>query len=261
MAWLDDNPPASPQFRCPRRDPLSGVIVLHTAESVMDTVGIDTGAENVARFIQTRDTPGSYHDLCDSDSTINLVRYSCEAYQDGTGSNRHALAISAACSYLDWPRMTTARRDAFLNRMVLSAVAMAHEVRRQTGIVVPACRITRAQSEARVPGFIYHADRDPARRKDPGDPQFPIATFLNRYALALNGPPATSAPPPQESDVFMLKHKADARVWLIEPTRMTHITSAANGAEIAAALDIPYNPAEVDTDQFTMLTKDRKRYE
>ena len=62
MAWLDQHPPVRRQYRDPRRAAPSGVIVVHTAENVMDAVGSDTGAENVARFIQTRADPGSYHD-------------------------------------------------------------------------------------------------------------------------------------------------------------------------------------------------------
>ena len=45
MAWLDDHPPKRSQFRDPRRERVSGVIVVHTAENVMDSIGVDTGAE------------------------------------------------------------------------------------------------------------------------------------------------------------------------------------------------------------------------
>ena len=75
----------------PRRARPSGVTVLHTAENVIDLVGPDTGAEAVAAFIRTRTTPGSYHDLVDRDSALQLVPYGAEAYQDGTGSNPYAL--------------------------------------------------------------------------------------------------------------------------------------------------------------------------
>lgn len=259
MAWLDDHPPARSQFRCPRRAPLSGVIVVHTAESVMDTVGPDTGAEAVARFIQHRDTPGSYHDLVDSDSTINLVDWRCEAFQDGTGSNPHALSLSFACSYLDWPRMSPARLDAFIDRGVISAVRMALHVYATRGIQIPARRLTRVQSEQLLPGFIDHGRRDPARRKDPGDPQFPWSTFLDRYARALT---PTPTPPtiPLESDVFMLKVLDKPEVFLVEAGRYTHITSTASLHEIARALDVPADPAEVPQAQFDAIVKGRTRY-
>lgn len=194
MAWLDDHPPARSQFRCPRRALERGVIVVHTAESVMDTVGPDTGAENVARYIQTRDTPGSYHDLVDADSTINLVRDGCEAFHDATGSNPWSWSLSFACSYLDWSKMTKARRDAFIENGARRAAYYAKRLKARRGIEIPAKRITRAQSEAGARGFISHAERDPDRRKDPGNAagQFPWAQFLARYAQLV---PWASAPP------------------------------------------------------------------
>lgn len=244
MAWLDDNPPARSQFRCPRRAPLSGQIVVHTAESVMDTVGPDTGAEAVARFIQTRDTPGSYHDLVDSDSTITLVRWTCEAYQDATGSNPHALSISFACSYLDWPKMSPTKRNLFLNRGVASAVAMARMVKADRGITIPPRRLTRAESEMGRPGFIDHSRRDPARRKDPGSPEFPWAIFLLRYAQAIA---PTPTPPPGDNDMpaamFYDDPKTDGtymvsggKVGLFKGTDVTELQKAAEDANHVARL-------------------------
>ena len=94
--YLEDHPPRRSQFRRIRRRKPSGVTVLHTAESMLDLIGEDTGAEGVARFICGRTDPGSYHDLVDSDSAIQLVPYDAEAFQDGTGTNPHALSISWA---------------------------------------------------------------------------------------------------------------------------------------------------------------------
>jgi hypothetical protein len=202
MAYLDSHPPARSQFRCPRRAKPSGVVVVHTAENVMDTVGPDTGAEAVARFIQGRDTPGSYHDLVDSDSILDLVRYECEAFQDGTGSNPHAYALSAACSYLDWAKMSKAKRDAFVENMAQAVARYARWVKKTHGVTIPARRITRDQSTAGVPGFVSHAERDPARRKDPGNAsgQFPWSQFLARFAALMA--PATT---PSEEDDDMPK--------------------------------------------------------
>lgn len=220
MAWLDDHPPDRTQFRCPRRDDPSGVIVVHTAESVMDTVGPDTGAENVARFIQHRDTPGSYHDLVDSDSDVGLVRYDCEAFHDATGSNPHSLGLSFACSYLDWAKMPADRRDRFIERGAQRAALMARWVHTRTGVVVPARRVTRDQSAARVPGFISHAERDPDRRKDPGNAagQFPWTQFLDRYR-ALMG----YVPPPTPGDDDDM---APYALWQIEGNnRVYHVAA------------------------------------
>lgn len=202
MAWLDANPPDVPQFRCPRRDRPSGVVAVHTAESIMDTVGPDTGAEAVARFIQHRDSPGSYHELCDSDSSVNLVRWDCEAFHDGTGTNRHSFGLSFACSYLDWAKMTTERRAAFVERGAQRAEAYARWVYAEHGIVVPPRRISTEQARAMVPGFVSHAQLDPDRRKDPGDAdgQFPWTAFLARFAQLMGYVPPT---PPTPGDPDM----------------------------------------------------------
>ena len=49
--YLIDNGSRIPQGRTPRRAKLSGMVGVHTSEGVMDSVGVDTGAENVASFI------------------------------------------------------------------------------------------------------------------------------------------------------------------------------------------------------------------
>lgn len=187
--YLQTRPLARDQYRTNRRGhrgtgrTVTGCIVVHTAESVMDTVGPDTGAENVASWMTRRDTPGSYHDLADSDSTIHLVSYRSEAYQDGTGSNPWALSLSFALGYLDWARMSEARRAAFIEQGAQAAARQARFVYATEGIRIPARRISRADSERGLPGFISHAERDPARRKDPGNAagQFPWARFLARF--------------------------------------------------------------------------------
>lgn len=185
-AYLEVHPPARKQFNHPRRDPLSGVFVVHTAESVMDTLGPDTGAENVAEWISNRtEAPGSYHDISDADSTVHVVDYDDEAYQDGTGSNRHAIGGSFACRVTDWAKMSPERKAAFIENGAKAFARAARHVYERTGIVVPAKRITKAQSDAKVPGFISHAERDPARRSDPGngENQFPWDLLLARYAF------------------------------------------------------------------------------
>ena len=119
MAWLDDHPPTSPQFRHSRREAISGVVVVHTAESVMDTVGPDTGAEVVAAFIARRNDPGSYHCLVDSDSRVLLVGDDAESFQVAAdGHNRHAWGVSFACRTTDlaptdsWTRAAIVRAGA-----------------------------------------------------------------------------------------------------------------------------------------------------
>lgn len=179
--YLIDNPPRVRQFRSPRREKPSGVIVVHSAESYPDEVGPDTGAENVAAFIQRRRTHGSYHDVCDADSIIQLVRYSDEAYQDGTGSNVHALSVSAATQAHKWRDLDPDYAREMTRNMAFAAATQARWLLAEHGVVVPTRRITRAESDARKPGFISHAERDPGRRTDPGS-DFPWGDFLEDYA-------------------------------------------------------------------------------
>lgn len=181
MAYLDDHPPSRSQFRYPRRAHPSGVVVVHTAENTPDYTGQDGGAEAVAKFIQGRQDPGSYHDLADSDSAINLVRYDAEAYHDATGSNPHSYGVSIATRADLWPSAPADWRKGAVYQAAACAAGYAHWLHARSGIVIPPRRISRDESELRVPGFISHAERDPQRRSDPGA-HFPWTDFLAIYA-------------------------------------------------------------------------------
>lgn len=178
--YLQDNPPLTRQYRLPRRAKPTGMIGVHTAESILDAIGEDTGAENVADFIRRRSDYGSYHTIADSDSRVRLVPFDAEAYGDGTGSNYFGIHISFACKAAGWSGMSAVRRGAFIHQGAQAAAEAARWLKRNHGIVVPAKRISKAQSDAGLPGFISHAERDPARRSDPG-PDFPWDDFLAEF--------------------------------------------------------------------------------
>lgn len=186
--FLIDNPPKVRQFRRPRRATPSGVIVVHTAESILDQVGEDSGAEDVARFIQKRSDFGSYHRLADSDSVVRLIPFDAEAYGDGTGSNVHAIHISFACKAAGWAGMSPERRAAMIQHGALAAAEAATWLEKNHGVTVPAFQISRADSERRLPGFISHADRDPARRSDPGA-DFPWREFFTAFDAIMRTEP------------------------------------------------------------------------
>lgn len=182
--YLELNPPARRQWR-DRDEPVRAVNVLHTAQSGTDTAGADPKAENVANFIRNRTGPGSYHLLGDADSALLLIDLDKAAYGDGTGSNDWAVQISLAMNAADWPNLTTARRDQFID----SAVTMSlHRARwdLEHGRTPPApVRLTRVESrKPDASGFVAHGDRDPTRRSDPGE-FFPWPEFLERYANGL----------------------------------------------------------------------------
>lgn len=189
-AYLIEHPPAVRQFRDRGTKP-SGVIVVHTAESSPDWVGPDAGAEAVARFIQGRSDYGSYHLLVDSDSIVLMVPLSMQAYGDGSGSNSHAVHVSAATQAAKWAAAPADWRRETVRNMAEAAARAARWLKKEHGVTVPARRITKAQSDARQPGFISHGERDPGRRSDPGA-GFPWDTFLSDFAEAMS--PAAPTP-------------------------------------------------------------------
>ena len=190
------NPPRRSQFRRVRRQRPSGVTVLHSAENMLDLMGEDSGAESVARFIRDRTEPGSYHDLVDSDSALQLVSYDAEAYQDGTGSNPHALSISWAIRATDWPNLSPQRTADLLEQGAHAFARQQSWLKANGHPTTPLRRISRMQSTQGVPGFVTHADRDSARRSDPGGrpDRFPWDSWFAACRAAL-------APPTLEDDI------------------------------------------------------------
>ncbi|WP_026874281.1 N-acetylmuramoyl-L-alanine amidase [Jiangella gansuensis] len=190
MAYLVKNPPRVRQFR-PRRAGLWGVIGVHTAESFPDETGPDTGAENVARFIRDRTTPGCYHRLSDSDSRIELVPFELATFHIGThGLNDRTIGISAATQAAKWRSLDPDYVTAMVQNMARDAADAARWLKTEHGITVPARRITLAQALNGQHGFLAHGDADPGRRTDPGE-HFPWPLFLSTYAALMRGDTTT----------------------------------------------------------------------
>jgi hypothetical protein len=230
-AYLVDHPPARQQFLLPRRDDPSGVVVVHTAENLPDFVAFDGGAEAVANFIRTRTDAGSYHDLADSDSDINLVPYDAEAFHDATGSNPHSYGVSGATRADVWPLTPPEWRAGCVRNMARCAARYASWLKARSGIVIPAMRITRDQSSAGVPGFISHAERDPARRTDPGA-GFPWSDFLGEFAR-LTAP--TPGPSQEDDDMLPYLHASKyTGVTLVDAAGGTWIENPATVNELTA---------------------------
>lgn len=235
-AYLIDNPPAVRQWYDKRTKPLTGCTVLHTAESVMDTVGPDTGAENVADFIRTRTTAGSYHDLVDSDTAIHLVEYRHGAFHDGTGSNNWALSLSFACRTSDWRTMPAAKRRAFLRQGAI-AFARQQAYRRSIGAPLTALRlITKAQSDAGMSGLTFHGLRDPGRRSDPGVAApnlFPLEEFITECRAVMSGE-EDDMPTAQEIATAVWAHPLGSRDGIGPGDARGWLTHAAVHADVAA---------------------------
>lgn len=222
-AYLREHPnPVSRGYTSPRRSEPSGVAVVHTAENVPDYVAFDGGAEAVAHYETIRTTPGSYHDLVDSDSAINLVRYEDAAWHDATGTNHHSYGVSIATRADVWPLAPAAWRAGAVEQAAQAAARYARWLHARNGTVIPARRITAAEARNRVPGFISHAELDPGRRTDPGA-EFPWDTFLARYAelvADLLGGGEVPTTHPDWSTMATKKEIKDAlREVLEEPTK------------------------------------------
>jgi hypothetical protein len=197
----------------------TGLIVLHTSENVMDSVGPDTGTDVLARFIQSRSTPGSYHSIADSDSNLDLVPFEYGAWQDGTGSNGFALSISFVCRTVDWDRMTTEQRRGFLRQGALAFVRQQKWLKANDYPATPLRLVSKADSDRGAAGFIYHGHRDPGRRSDPGvapPNDFPLAEFFEACRAALGGG-TKPVPVLQEEEVM--------RIVLVKPSYTPYLLS------------------------------------
>ena len=163
--YLLDNPNRTQQYRHPRRARLSGMVAVHTAEGVMDDVGIDTGAENVASFIAGRIDYGSYHSLNDSDSTVRMAPDDHETWHVGADAhNWHAWGISAACRTVDWSPNSAWTRATIRS---MGAEIAAFWSRNGFDVDQLAGRwLTREQALRHEAGLIEHGVAQPADRSD-----------------------------------------------------------------------------------------------
>lgn len=179
QAYLDINKPRQRQFR-PRRKPMVPVVVVHTAENNPDFNGVDNGAENVANFIRTRTTYGSYHLIGDRDSIIRLQTNNLAVYHDRS-SNDFTTSLSGAMQGVNWTSLSGKHREQWINSFVQMFVIQGRDLQRR-GVGLPDARLlTRSQAHAGQAGFIGHGMMDPGRRTDPGR-DFPWTEILTRYA-------------------------------------------------------------------------------
>ncbi len=173
--YLEQFPPHLNQFHKTRTAAVTGCIVVHDAENVIDLQGEDTGAEGVASFIRNRTDFGSYHTVFDSDSIVKMGRYEWTMFHC-VGANSWTTSLSFACRTGDFQSMPADRLERFLRNGAVEAVDQI-EWYAGKGIQVPRRRLTAAEARAGRPGFIDHARMDPGRRSDPGQ-YFPWARFF-----------------------------------------------------------------------------------
>lgn len=184
--YMVDNPnPTTAQGVYPRRGgaKLSGTVIIHTSESVLDNIGPDATAEDCAAFIRRRADHGCYHDLVDSDSIIEMYPFEWETWHDSE-TNNWSVGISAACRTTDWATMPADRREKFYRNLAWCAADFVKYMKTK-GITVPLKRITGEQARNRVPGFCAHGDSG-ISRTDPGK-DFDWTKFFKYTQEALSG--------------------------------------------------------------------------
>jgi hypothetical protein len=210
--FLLDNPPATQQFHPSRNAPLTGGVLLHTTESIMDNVGPDTGAENVAGFISRRGDYGSYHTIVDADSTVRLMPDTYTAFHcAASGYNSRTFGLSFACRTADlnpddpWTQAAFKRAAAELVRFWT-----------ENGFDPAAvARFVPAEATKSGPGLSTHGDAQPADRSD-AFTRHPRRGDLERLLLneiaALLSPPAPPGVDPTMNKPVMMRRKTDGTI-------------------------------------------------
>jgi hypothetical protein len=145
------------------------VITVHTAENTPDLMGVDGGAEAVARFFATTSRRASVHKVIDSDSVVDLLPDSHRAIHSRLAW-RDSLSFEISYRAAWW-----GENPNYEARLLAKAAEICRAWVAVHGIVVD--RINLTQYQRGQSGFIAHADLDPARRTDPGA-RFPWAAFL-----------------------------------------------------------------------------------
>ena len=156
--YLFDNPPASLQFYPNRQTGLSGGVVIHTTEGV----GGDDSAENTAGFISRRSDPGSYHLICDTNSTVMMLPDEAVAFgvaAPGYNSVCYMVAIAAVSADLN-PNSPESQNE--INRLGQEICAFWQ---RNNINPVEAAQFIGEEVKNR-PGLAHHGDVQPWDRSD-----------------------------------------------------------------------------------------------
>lgn len=227
--YLLDHPnPYLPQCRYPRRARLSGMVGVHTVECAMDNIGVDTGTENTAHYISVRPDYGSYHCICDSDSTILMAPDDYETWHIAADAhNWHSWGISAACRTTDWnPESEWTQRTiirmgaaiaAFWSRNGFDPEQLAHRW------------LTREQALRHEPGLIEHGCAQPSDRSDAWFTRFDRGLLRNMLTQAILAahrgtasvpvPQPKPEPIPEDDDMaktVMVVDERNGTVWQVE---------------------------------------------
>lgn len=154
--------------------------VIHTAESLPDFVGEDTGAEAVSKYGASTER-ASWHDTIDSDSRIENLPHEYTAFHVA-GYNSKAVGLEIATQAAKWIDTPTGWRYSTLDR----TAAWVAEVHKRHNI--PIILLDKAQVDSGLKGFVGHGSLDPTRRSDPGK-SFPWGYVLDKAKLIAGATP------------------------------------------------------------------------
>lgn len=219
--YLFDHPPASPQYRSPRREAVSGLVVVHNSG------GPRTAALNLARFIEGRSDPGSYHELGNhTDDWVVMLPDDVEAFGAATGDNRwgwHVCLTGNDGSFSPGDQAT-------LRGIAQVATRAAAFWRRQS--ITPRLDRTLTYAEAhdqRQPGLVHHGTLQPADRSDAWA-RSPHRGALDDLLLAACRAAFDPTPPeePAMQEPKYLMRSSNGKIWLVSGISKVHVPSPAH---------------------------------
>lgn len=205
--YLLDHPnPNQGQTGRPRWQPINGMVGVHTTEGALDAIAPDSGAENVAAFIASRSDHGSYHEIVDSDSVVQMAPDDVMTWHTAAASlNGPAWGISAACRADQWS-VNPATANYWWTVTTIATMGRricAFWQRNGYDPLTPdVCRwLTGAQARGRFgPGLYHHGDAQPEDRSDAWA-LHPDRAVLDQMLLDAIRIAAGGAPDPGDDDM------------------------------------------------------------
>lgn len=157
--------------------------VIHTAENTPTFQGNRNATFNLVRYAQQTTRAVSWHDTSGDDESVTMLPLSYTGFHV-RGYNSRSVGDEQVTRANLWGVAPSDWTERILSNLVASTAFWVAEYD------LPIRRITKAQADAGLKGFVAHGDLDPGRRTDPGR-GFPWATYLRMLARALD---ASTAP-------------------------------------------------------------------
>lgn len=162
--YLLNNPNPNGAFYSRTRSRPLRAIMMHITAGLQDFSPPDPTAELVSRYASTTTRRVSWHASVDSDSIVELLPSSYDAWHVRTYHD-DCYGIEICKTTTDW-RPGPNAPEPWRTRILANAANIAGDVAEEFDI--PIRKITASQFFAGAKGFISHAELDPSRRTDPG---------------------------------------------------------------------------------------------